>query len=109
MGGGSKHTMEDQNNSKNPFAYVTFKKAFANAIAGVPNLTDAQKFIYLKSFVRGEALNIIECIPVDNKGYSSAFEKLDFNFLNQDEIIDRTLDALLALNEAKSLRHRNSN
>ena len=46
-------------NSSHPFAYFTFKKIFLNALAGIPNLTNAQKLIYLKNFVKGEALNTI--------------------------------------------------
>ena len=46
-----------ENNLKNPFAYYTFKKTFLNALAGIPNLTNAQRLIYLKNFVKGEALN----------------------------------------------------
>ena len=36
-----------ENDSENPFSYYTFKKSFKNAIAGMPNLTGAQKLIYL--------------------------------------------------------------
>ena len=93
-----------ENNLKNPFAYYTFKKTFLNAIAGIPNLTDAQRLIYLKNFVKGEALNVIDGITVDDFGYKAALDLLDFNFLNVGEIVDKTLDFILALNEVKSLR-----
>ena len=49
-----------ENNLNNPLAYYTFKKTFLNALAGIPSLTDAQRLIYLKNFVKGEALNVIE-------------------------------------------------
>ena len=58
-----------ENNSSNPFAYFTFKKTFLNALAGIPNLTNAQKLIYLKNFVKGEALNTIENITVNDEGF----------------------------------------
>ena len=51
-----------ENNSSDPFAYFTFKKTFLNALAGIPNLSNAQKLIYLKNFVKGEALNTNENI-----------------------------------------------
>ena len=40
-----------ENNLNNPFEYFNFKKAFCNALAGMPNLTDAQRFIYLKGYL----------------------------------------------------------
>ena len=93
-----------ENNHKNPFAYYTFKKTFLNALAGIPNLTEAQRLIYLKNFVKGEALNVIEGITVDDAGYKAALDLLDFHFLNVKEIRDKTLDSILALNEVKTLK-----
>ena len=93
-----------ENNSSDPFAYFTFKKTFLNALAGIPNLTNAQKLIYLKNFVKGEALNTTENITVNDEGFETAFDLLDFNFLNKEEIRDRTLEAILSLSEAKSLK-----
>ena len=61
-----------ENNSSDPFAYFTFKKTFLNALAGIPNLTNAQKLIYLKNFVKGEALNTIGNITVNNEGFEIA-------------------------------------
>ena len=91
-----------ENNSSDPFAYFTFKKTFLNALAGILNLTNAQKLIYLKNFVKGEALNTIENITVNDEGFKTAFDLFDFNFLNKEEIRDRTLEAILPLSEAKS-------
>ena len=93
-----------ENNNKNPFAYFTFRKAFHNALAGIPNLTNAQKLIYLRNFVKGDALNTIESIKIDNDGFETALKLLDFNFLNVEEIRDRSLDNVLSLSEAKSLK-----
>ena len=75
-----------------------------NALAGFPNLTNAQKLIYLKNFVKGEALNTTENITVNDEEFKTAFDLLDFNFLNKEEIRDRTLEAILSLSEAKSLK-----
>ena len=93
-----------ENNSSDPFSYFTFKKKFLNTLAGIPNLTNAQKLIYLKNFVKGEALNTIESIIVNNEGFKTAFDLLDFNFLNKEEIRDTMLDTILSLSEAKSLK-----
>ena len=58
----------------------------------------------MRNFVKGEALNIIENITVNDEGFETAFDLLDFNFLNKEEIRDRTLEAILSLSEAKSLK-----
>ena len=91
-----------ENNSSDPFAHFTFKKTFLNVLAGIPNLTNAQKLIYLKNFVKGEALNTTENVTVNDEGFETAFDLLDLNFLNKEEI--RTLEEILSLSEAKSLK-----
>ena len=68
------------NDSSDPFAYFTFKKTFLNALAGIPNLTNALKLIHLKNFLRGEDLNTIESIAANDEGIKTAFDFLDFNF-----------------------------
>ena len=92
-----------ENNANNPFAYFNFKKSFNNALAGMPNLTDSQKFIYLKGYLLGEALNMVENLPVNDESFDLAFEQLDFNFLDTDNIIDKVLSEILHYSEAKSL------
>ena len=62
-----------ENNSSDPFAYFTFKKTFLNALASIPNLTNAQKLIYLKNFVKGEDLNTIENVTVNDEGFETVF------------------------------------
>ena len=92
-----------ENNVNNPFAYFNFKKSFTNALAGMPNLTKPQKFVYLKGYLLGEALSVVENLPVTDEGYDLAFEQLDFNFLDTDNIIDKVLSEILHHSEAKSL------
>ena len=93
-----------ENNSSDPFAYFTFKKTFLNALDGIPNLTNAQKLIYSKNFVKDEALNTIENITVNDERFETAFDLLDFNFLNEEEIRDRTLEEIPSFSEAKPLK-----
>ena len=77
-----------ENSSSDSFAYFTLKKIFLNALAGTTNSTNAQKYIYSKNFVKGEALNTIKSIAVDDEGFKTAFDMLDFNFPNKEEIKD---------------------
>ena len=93
-----------ENNIKNQFEYFNIKKAFRNALAGMPNLTNAQRLIYLKGYLLGDALKLVENIVVDDNGYEIAFGQLDFHYLDKNEIIDRTLDEILNLQEVKQLK-----
>ena len=45
--------------------------------------------------MKSEALNTIESIAVYGEGFKTAFDLLDFNFLNKEEIRDRTVDIIL--------------
>ena len=54
--------------------------------------------------MKGEALNTIESITVNDEGFKTAFDLLDFNFMNKEETRERTLDTILSLSEAKSLK-----
>ena len=92
-----------ENNSNNPFGFYNFLKSFKNAIAGMPDLTCEQKFIYLKSYLKGEALNLVENIDVDVNGYDKSLLMLRSHFLNEDEIKDRTLELFININEVKNL------
>ena len=93
-----------QNNLINPFAYYNFKKAFLNAMAGMPNLSDSQKLIYLKGYLAGEALNLVENLPVEDDSYKLAVQSLDKEFLDKDLIIDKTLNSILNAPEVVQLK-----
>lgn len=92
------------NNTSDPFAFFNFRKTFLNAIAGMPGLSDAQKFIYLKNYLRGEALNLVEGIEISNQGYFDAVKLLEFHFCNKDELINRVFDKLVKLEEVNGLK-----
>ena len=81
-----------ENNSENPFSYYTFKKSFKNAIAGMSNLTGAQKLIYLKGYLTGEAWNLVENIPMEDDSFDQAVKLLDINFMEKELVIDKTLN-----------------
>ena len=80
------------------------KKSFRNAIAGMPNLTGAQKLIYLKGYLTGEALNIVENIPVEDDSFDQAVKLLDLNFLDKELIIDKTLNSILSAPEVGQVK-----
>ena len=93
-----------QNNLVNPFAYYSFKKSFSNAIAGMPDLTESQKLIYLKGYLTGEAFNLVENLPIQDDSFKLAIQLLDSNFLDKDLIIDKTLNSILNAPEVGQLK-----
>ena len=74
-----------------------------NALAGIPNLTDSQKLIYLRGYLLGEALSLVENLPVLNDSYLEPLTLLDKNFLEKDLIIDKTLNSILIAPEVSHL------
>ena len=84
MPGISLNPFED--NRDNPFGFFNFMKTFSNAMSALPNLSPVQKLVYLRNYLKGEALNLIESVDMDEKGYDTALERLNNLFLNKVEI-----------------------
>ena len=93
-----------ENNSENPFSYYTFKKSFKNAIAGMSNLTGAQNLIYLKGYLTGEALNLVENIPMEDDSFDQAVKLLDINFMEKELVIDKTFISILSASEVGQMK-----
>ena len=93
-----------KNNSDNPFAYYSFKKSFLNAIAGMPDLTNSQKLIYLKGYLSGEAFNLVENLPIEDTNFKLALQLLDKNFLDSQLIVDKTLNSILNTPDVSQLK-----
>ena len=70
----------------------------------MPNLTNAERFIYLKDYLKGDALKLVENITVNEEGYELAFNQLDFHYLDKENVIDKTLDEILNLAEVRQLK-----
>ena len=93
-----------KNNSDNPFAYYSFKKSFLNAIAGMPDLTNSQKLIYLKGYLSGEAFNLVENLPIEDTNFKLALQLLDKSFLDSQLIVDKTLNSILNTPDVSQLK-----
>ena len=54
-------------NSVNLFAFYQFKISFLNAMSSVEGITSANKLVYLKSYLKGRALTLIENFPINDE------------------------------------------
>ncbi|XP_053395734.1 uncharacterized protein LOC128555930 [Mercenaria mercenaria] len=93
----------------NVIDWQAFWDSYESAIHANSSLTDVQKFNYLKSFLRGEALQTIAGFALTNVNYQKAVEILHERYGQREKIIQTYMTALLDLpapvNNFASLRH----
>ena len=77
--------------------YFDFSSKFKNIIGNRSNLTPATKLTYLKSFLKGYALKIVQNLQIIDSNYDVALELLDKEFLNKPALIDELLKKFLNL------------
>lgn len=77
--------------------YFTFLTKFNNLVGNRPNLTNSAKLTYLKSYLTGYALKIVEHISINDVNYKVALELLDKSFLNKGAVLDQLCERLLTL------------
>ena len=83
-------------NSLNDFAFNEFKVSFNNALQATPNMTSSQKFVFLRSLLRGRALSLLQQCDCTEDGdpFSSAWELLEGEFLRKEVLINSSLDKI---------------
>ena len=77
--------------------YHEFLSQFNNIIGLRPNLTKSTKFSYLKTYLRGYALKLVQHLQVSEQNYDIALDLLSKEFLNKDSIVDDLIRKLLDL------------
>lgn len=77
--------------------WLTFKNTFVTMIDSLQDITDLQKFIYLKDALRGDALNKISIYDVSEENYKSAWKLLNDSYERKRILIAKHLDAILDL------------
>ncbi|XP_053388631.1 uncharacterized protein LOC128551742 [Mercenaria mercenaria] len=89
--------------------WQTFWDSFDSTVHSNPNLTDVQRFSYLKNQLEGEAERTIEGFALTNDNYSRAVSLLKERFGQVHKITHATMQALLSLpapgNALPSLRN----
>ena len=89
--------IEIQKFSGDPKDYRTFRDAFNVAIGDRHELSDVEKFTYLRSYVRGDAENSIKGLPAKGDNYAEAISILEQRYGNVQVIVNSHMDALIKL------------
>ena len=82
-------------NVGDPFDFFRFKTSFENAMNSIEGITPAIKIVYLRSYLRGRALSLVENMPVDDGSFDSAWQLLENEFLDKNHLITTTLNSIL--------------
>lgn len=81
--------------------WITFRDSFKNLISDNTQLTDIDKFTYLRSSVSGDALQEIASIDLTAANYSIAWKSLESRYENRKLLVKSHLDALMAVSPMK--------
>lgn len=76
--------------------WLEFKETFTSIMKKY-NGDNVEKFIHLKTFLRGEALNTIKHLGLKNDSYESAWELLSNEYENKNSIIEAHLATVMNL------------
>ena len=77
--------------------WISFWETFASLIHNNPDLSCIDKFAYLKSVLKGEALSVVEGLRLSDENYDAAIQMLAERFGDPQRIVREHVDALLHL------------
>ena len=77
--------------------FFSFWESFNAAVHENTNIPTITKFIYLKSYLDGQAARAIEGLPMTEANYESALQILQDRFGKKQKIISKHMDELLQL------------
>ncbi|XP_066595432.1 uncharacterized protein [Prorops nasuta] len=75
--------------------WLSYKNTFVTLIDSREDITDLQKFLYLKDSLKGEALNKISIYDTSDASYKLAWNLLVESYEKKRIIINKHLDAIL--------------
>ncbi|XP_062713249.1 uncharacterized protein LOC134290197 [Aedes albopictus] len=75
--------------------WLSFKSTFVSLIHDSLELSDVQKFHYLKSALKGEAAKLIESLTITNDNYAIAWDTITKRYSNEYLLKKRHLQALM--------------
>lgn len=78
-------------------SWHAFKDLFTSMVHHQKDLSPVQKFIHLKSSLRGEAAGLVSTLECTNENYQKAWEALTVRYDNKALIANHHLSAILAL------------
>ena len=86
----------------NPRNSKPFIEAFEATIHSKANLSNVEKFTYLKGFLKDTALNMIEGFPLTNDNYTNALELLTQRYGNTQLIISSHMHDLIKIGKVSN-------
>ncbi|XP_062711350.1 uncharacterized protein LOC134289488 [Aedes albopictus] len=75
--------------------WLSFKSTFVSLIHDSVELSDVQKFHYLKSALKGEAAKLIESLTITNDNYAIPWDTITKRYSNEYLLKKRNLQALM--------------
>ncbi|GBM10744.1 hypothetical protein AVEN_129-1 [Araneus ventricosus] len=82
--------------------FLEFINSFSNAIDSNESLNNVEKFIYLKSFLSGEAYKSVSGFSLTEENYKSCLDLLKDRYGRQDHLIGHFINKLLEIEPVKS-------
>ena len=95
-------TFELKKFSGDPTLWPEFFESFKVAVHENPDLSEIERFTYLKGYLSAEASRCIEGLALTAANYDEALTLLKDRFGNKKLIISRHMDALLGLEQIRS-------
>ncbi|XP_044317826.1 uncharacterized protein LOC123038140 [Drosophila rhopaloa] len=77
--------------------WPAFKDIYESTVHNKTHLGKIQKFHYLKSFIVGEAANLLSHMSITESAYDSAWERLNDRYDRPRHIVNSLLDTFMAL------------
>nr|XP_029723831.1 uncharacterized protein LOC109399987 [Aedes albopictus] len=74
--------------------WCVFRDAFDSAIGCRAEISDYEKFQYLKGLVQGDASRIVNSVPVSQDGYRDAWRALKLRYENKRQLVRCHIQAL---------------
>ena len=82
-------------NSKDPFEFFRFYSSFNNALNSIQGVSKAVKLVYLKAYLYGRALQLVENLPIEEDSYDIAWNLLKSEFFDKDLLVNDTLSSII--------------
>ena len=85
-----------------PRNWKAFIEAFEASFDNKDDLSEVEKFTYLKGYLKGVALNTIEGLPLTNDNYKRGLDLLKKQYGNPQLIISRHMNDLIKIEKVNS-------
>lgn len=86
--------------------WLSFKNTFVAMIDSCQDITDLQKFLYLKDSLRDDALNKILIYDVSEENYKNAWKLLNDSYERKQILIAKHLDEIIDLSTPGKATHK---